>query len=270
MKKKALLKINKLAVDFQRPDNLIRAVDHIDLEVNNSEIVGLVGESGSGKTVTSLAVLNLIAKPGTIKNGSINWQGSDILKMGDNELRKVRGGEIAMIFQDPFGSFNPVYTIGSQIAEVIALHQGLNKKEAREAAIEMLKLVKIPEPHKRIDDYPHQFSGGMCQRAMIAMALSCKPKLLIADEPTTALDVTIQKQILELLLEVKEKFKMSILLITHDLGVIAQVCDRVYVMENGKIVENGAVAKIFKAPGKKYTKNLLQAILMPDPAKKSF
>lgn len=247
------------------PEHLVKAVDGIDLDIFPSEITGLVGESGSGKTVTAFSILKLISTPGKIENGQILWQGKDILQLNGEELRQVRGKQIAMIFQDPFGSFNPVYTVGDQIAEVIQLHQNVSKKEAWQKAVEMLNVVKMPEPQIRANNYPHQFSGGMCQRAMLAMALSCQPKLLIADEPTTALDVTIQAQILDLLLEIKEKFKMSILLITHDLGIVAQICDQVYVMKNGHIVEKGNVFDIFNEPQENYTKDLLKAVPVPDP-----
>lgn len=261
-----LLEIKNLKTHFHMPEHLVKAVDGINMEILPSEIVGLVGESGSGKTVTSYSILNLIQPPGKIEAGEIIWNEKDLLKLNPEELRKVRGKQIAMIFQDPYGSFNPVYTIGNQIAEVIQLHQKVDKQAALQKAIEMLEIVKIPEPQIRVNNYPHQFSGGMCQRAMLAMALSCQPKLLIADEPTTSLDVTIQAQILDLLLEIKEKFKMSILLITHDLGIVAQVCDRVYVMQNGKIVEHGSVFDIYKKPKETYTQNLLKAVPIPDPS----
>ncbi|MBU0580983.1 MAG: ABC transporter ATP-binding protein [Candidatus Margulisbacteria bacterium] len=263
--KKPLLEIKNLCTYFHLSGNLIKAVDGINLDIFPSEITGLVGESGSGKTVTAFSILKLITPPGHIESGEIIWNNENILALSGEKLRQVRGKQIAMIFQDPYGSFNPVFTIGDQIAEIIQLHQNVTKKAAFQKAIEMLEVVKIPDPQKRIRDYPHQFSGGMCQRAMLAMALSCQPKLLIADEPTTALDVTIQAQILDLLLEIKEKFKMSILLITHDLGIVAQVCDRVYVMQNGKIVEEGSTFDIFKNPQQLYTKNLLKAVPIPDP-----
>jgi len=255
-----MLNINNLTVNFYTKSGTVEAVKGINIEIKKDEVVGLVGESGSGKSVTAFSVLNLLDSPGKIETGKILWQDTDLLELEGEDIRNIRGKEIAMIFQDPYGSLNPVYSVGSQIAEVIQLHQGLDKDSARQKAIEMLKTVHIPNAEKRADDYPHQFSGGMCQRVMIAMALSCQPQLIIADEPTTALDVTIQAEILELLNEVKKKFKTSILLITHDLGIVSENCDRVYVMKEGKIVEEGKTATIFKKPKEEYTKRLLKAV----------
>jgi oligopeptide/dipeptide ABC transporter ATP-binding protein len=224
--------------------------------------MGIVGESGSGKSVTAMSILRLIpSPPGKIVDGKIIFDGQDLLKLSEKEIRKIRGNKIAMIFQEPMTSLNPVFTIGSQIMEAILLHQDVTKEEAREKAIEMLRLVGIPAPEKRVDDYPHQFSGGMRQRAMIAMALSCNPSLLIADEPTTALDVTIQAQILDLMLDIKEKVgDASIILITHDLAVVAEVCDKVTVMYCGKVMEQTDVYTLFKNPKHPYTIGLLNSI----------
>ncbi|MBA3654757.1 MAG: ABC transporter ATP-binding protein, partial [Actinobacteria bacterium] len=233
----------------------------VSLDLDRGEVLGIVGESGSGKSVTALSILGLVPNPpGRITGGEILWRDQDLLKLDDDALRKVRGAEIAMIFQDPMTSLNPVYTIGQQIVEMLRLHQGVNKKEARRRAAEVLSLVGIPRAEQRLDDYPHQFSGGMRQRAMIAMAISCDPDLLIADEPTTALDVTVQAQVLEVLQQVQAETKAAIVLITHDLGVVAGMADDVMVMYAGRAVERSAVDNIFYGPGHPYTLGLLESL----------
>ena len=239
----------------------MRAVDGVDLVVEQGRTLGLVGESGCGKTVTSLSVMRLIDAPGRIEPGSkILFDGRDLAEADEDELRDVRGNEISMIFQEPMTSLNPVYTVGDQIAEAVRLHQGVGQRRALDRAVEMLKLVGIPSPEKRVKDYPHQMSGGMRQRVMIAMALCCNPKLLIADEPTTALDVTIQAQILELMKELRDRLRMAIMLITHDLGVVAEMADDVAVMYAGRVVEKGPIELIFRSPQHPYTEALLQSI----------
>ena len=246
---------------------MVRAVDGVDLRIDRGETVGVVGESGCGKTVTARSVLKLIdMPPGRFEAGQILWQGRDLIPLDQDEMNKIRAREIAIIFQEPMTSLNPVYTVGDQIAEVIALHQKLSPKQAMAGAAEMLRLVNIPNPQKRVHDYPHQFSGGMRQRVMIAMALSCQPKLLIADEPTTALDVTIQAQILELMHEMKDKFGMSIMLITHAMGVVAETCQRVTVMYAGKVVEEAPVEALFADPRHPYTQGLIRSIPRIDRA----
>ncbi len=258
---KNLLEINNLKAYFYTEDGVVPAVDDVSLAVKPGEVIGIVGESGCGKSVTSLAVLGLIPDPpGKILAGSsIKFDNQDLLSLKESEMRKIRGNDIAMIFQEPMTSLNPVFTIGYQISEVLTLHQGLKRREAKEQSIDMLKLVGIPRPDQVINEYPHSLSGGMRQRAMIAMALSCKPKLLIADEPTTALDVTIQAQILELMKDLKEKINTSIMLITHDLGVIAEMAEHVVVMYAGKVVEDADVVTIFKNPQHPYTVGLLNS-----------
>ncbi|HYI07199.1 MAG TPA: ABC transporter ATP-binding protein [Reyranella sp.] len=246
---------------------MVRAVDGVDLHIDRGETVGVVGESGCGKTVTARSVLKLIdMPPGRFEAGQILWQGRDLIPLDEDEMNKVRAREIAIIFQEPMTSLNPVYTVGDQIAEVIALHQKLSPKQAMVGAAEMLRLVNIPNPQRRVHDYPHQFSGGMRQRVMIAMALSCQPKLLIADEPTTALDVTIQAQILELMHEMKDKFGMAIMLITHAMGVVAETCQRVTVMYAGKVVEEAPVEALFGDPRHPYTQGLIRSIPRIDRA----
>ncbi|HSS82420.1 MAG TPA: ABC transporter ATP-binding protein [Reyranella sp.] len=249
---------------------MVRAVDGVDLRIDRGETVGVVGESGCGKTVTARSVLKLIdMPPGRFEGGQILWQGRDLIPLDQDEMNKIRAREIAIVFQEPMTSLNPVYTVGDQIAEVIALHQKLNRKQAMDGAAEMLRLVNIPNAQRRVHDYPHQFSGGMRQRVMIAMALSCQPKLLIADEPTTALDVTIQAQILELMQEMKERFGMAILLITHAMGVVAETCQRVTVMYAGKVVEEAPVEALFGNPRHPYTQGLIRSIPRVDrPAEK--
>lgn len=255
-----LLEVRNLSTYFYTEEGVAKAVDGVDFEIGEKEVLGLAGESACGKTVTALSILRLVSPPGKIVRGEVLYKGRDLLKYSADEMRAVRGKEISMVFQEPTTSLNPVFTIGDQIAETLILHQRLKKREARRKAIQLLSLVNIPSPESRIHDYPHNLSGGMKQRVMIAMALSCNPALLIADEPTTALDVTIQAQILELLKELQEKLKMSILLITHNLGIIAQVSDRVAIMYAGKIVEQGTTEKILKDPLHPYTKGLLESI----------
>ena len=261
-----LLEVNDLSVYFDSDDDVIKAVDGISFKIKQGETLAIVGESGSGKSVSAMSLmrLNEIIN-GYIASGSINFSLSnnetvDIVSLKDFRLQKIRGNEISMIFQEPMTSLNPVLTIGKQISESIELHQKLNKEDARKKTVEMLKLVRIPEPEKQYNQYPHHFSGGMRQRVMIAMALSCRPKLLIADEPTTALDVTIQAQILSLIKNLQNQLGMAILFITHDMGVVAEVADRVIVMLNGKIVEEGIPKQIFHSPVKEYTKNLINSV----------
>ena len=261
-----LLDIRGLKTWFKTDDGMVRAVDGVDLHIDRGETLGVVGESGCGKTVTARSVLKLIdMPPGRFEAGQILWQGRDLIPLSMDEMDKIRAKEIAIIFQEPMTSLNPVYTVGDQIAEVIALHQKLSRKQAIAGAAEMLRLVDIPNPERRVHDYPHQFSGGMRQRVMIAMALSCQPKLLIADEPTTALDVTIQAQILELMQEMKERFGMAIMLITHAMGVVAETCQRVTVMYAGNVVEEASVEALFGDPRHPYTRALLDAAPIPDP-----
>ncbi len=257
-----LLEVKNLRTGFKTDDGYFTAVDNISFHLEKGKTLGIVGESGCGKSVTSLSIMRLIATPpGKIESGEIVFEGKDLLKLSEEEMRKIRGNDIAMIFQEPMTSLNPVFTIGNQISEAIALHQkGLTKQEIRQKTIDMLKLVGIPEADKRVDEYPHQLSGGMRQRVMIAMALSCNPKLLIADEPTTALDVTIQAQILDLIRKLQREFNASMILITHDLGVVAETCDDVAVMYAGRIVEYGSVEDIFYRPKHRYTKGLLDSI----------
>ena len=261
MKKEKLLEVKNLKTYFNTENGLAKAVDDINLEIYTGEIFGIVGESGCGKSVTALSIMGLIEyPPGKIVAGEINYEGKNLIKLSESEMRKVRGNEISMIFQEPMTSLNPVYTIGYQISEAILSHKKLNKKEAMEQSVDMLRKVEIPLPEKRVNEYPYQLSGGMKQRAMIAMALSCNPHLLIADEPTTALDVTIQAQILNLISSLKENYNMSVMFITHDLGVIARVSERVAVMYAGKIVEYANVKKLFANPMHPYTWGLMNSI----------
>ena len=270
-----LLHIKDLQISFPLQEGLIKAVEGVSLTLRRGKVLGVVGESGCGKTVTALATMRLIGRPGRIDggqilfnrklaghNGNTQHQVVDLarLKPSGKEMRAIRGADVAMIFQEPMSSFSPLYTIGNQISEVITLHQNVSRAEARERAIEMLRRVGIASPEKRIDEYPHQFSGGMRQRAMIAMALSCRPALLIADEPTTALDVTIQAQILALMRDLQEEFGMAIMFITHNLGVIAQIADEIAIMYLGRVVEQGTVDDIFNNPKHPYTLGLLKAI----------
>jgi peptide/nickel transport system ATP-binding protein len=262
-----LLEIRGLKTDFLTDDGTVHAVDGVDLAVERGETLGLVGESGCGKSVTALSVLKLIPMPpGRIVDGRILWRGRDIVPLGPHDMQKIRSKEIAIVFQEPMTSLNPVYTVGDQIAEVIRLHEGLGKRAALDRTAEMLRLVHIPNPERRIRDYPHQFSGGMRQRVMIAMALACNPALLIADEPTTALDVTIQAQILDLLAEMKSRLGMAVLLITHAMGVVAETAQRVAVMYAGKVVEEAPVGELFAQPRHPYTQGLIRSIPRVDRA----
>jgi len=258
---KELLKVKNLKTYFFTHEGTVKAVDEVSFSVNQGKTLGLVGESGCGKSVTALSIMRLIPNPpGKIVSGEIWFEGKNLLKLDEKEIRKIRGKKISMIFQEPMTSLDPVFTIGHEIVEAIQLHQGLNKDEAKKKAIEALKIVGIPDVEKRINNYPHQLSGGMRQRVMIAMALSCNPTLLIADEPTTALDVTIQAQILRLINDLKDKFGASVMLITHDLGVIAEMCDNVAVMYAGHIVEYTDVYTLFDNPLHPYTKGLSKSI----------
>ena len=261
----ALLEIKGLKTHFFTDAGVLPSVDGISFSVDKGETLGIVGESGCGKSVTAMSILRLIPQPpGKIVSGEIRFNDIDLVDISDSRLRQIRGNEIAMIFQEPMTSLNPVYTVGNQIIEAIMLHQAKEPEEARELAIQMLKEVGIPDPHTRIDEYPHQMSGGMKQRVMIAMALSCNPALLIADEPTTALDVTIQAQILELLNRMQSEREMAIMMITHDLGVVAETCQRVVVMYAGRVAETGTIEDIFERPHHPYTYGLLQSL--PDRA----
>ena len=267
--KTPLLEVRDLSVHFTTDEGVVRAVEHVSFEIFPGKILGIVGESGCGKSVTSLSILRLIPDPpGKIVGGEVLFEGKDLVKFEEKEMEKVRGNDISMIFQEPMTSLNPVFTIGDQIMEAILFHQGVHKAEARRKAIEMLGRVKIPDPGTRIDAYPHQLSGGMRQRAMIAMALSCQPKLLIADEPTTALDVTIQDEILKLLREIQSEMGMAVMLITHDLGVVADMADRVMVMYAGRVVEQGPIASILRQMRHPYTRGLVNSIPSLEERKK--
>jgi len=256
-----LIDVNNLKTYFHTEEGTVKAVDGVSFEIYPGETLGVVGESGCGKSVTSLSIMRLIeSPPGKIEEGEILFNGKDLTKLSQGQMRKIRGNDISMIFQEPMTSLNPVYTVGDQIMEAILIHKNVNKKQAREEAINMLRKVGIPLPEQRVDEYPHQLSGGMRQRIMIAMALSCDPQLLIADEPTTALDVTIQAQILELMNSLKAQFGMAIMMITHDLGVIAEVSDRVAVMYAGKIVEYTDVKTLYADPKHPYTWGLMHSI----------
>ena len=255
-----LLEIKDEKLSFFTPAGEVKALNGVSFSMNEGEVLGIVGESGSGKSVTAYSIMGLTAYPGKLIGGTIYFNGHQIEKMSEKEMRKIRGNEVSIIFQDPMTSLNPVYTIGNQITEVIRLHTGKGKKEAYDRAKELLELVGINEPTKRLKQYPHELSGGMRQRVMIAIALACEPKLLIADEPTTALDVTIQAQILELMQELRQKLGMSIIMITHDLGVVASMCERIAVMYAGHIVEYGTADEIFYEPKHEYTKGLINSI----------
>ena len=256
-----LLQVDDLQVSFKTDDSRVRAVRGVSFEVHPGETIGLVGESGSGKSVTNLALMGLIPKPpGTVDGGRALYDGKDLLALEERQMQSLRGRKIAMIFQDPMTALNPLMTVGQQLTEMTRLHLGLGRREANKRAAEMLELVGISGAHKRLRDYPHQFSGGMRQRVMIAMALSCEPDLLIADEPTTALDVTIQAQILDLLRELQERRGTSIIMITHDLGVVAEICHRVLVMYAGQVVEKADVGALFEAPKHPYTQGLLKSL----------
>ena len=255
-----LLSVKNLSTEFPVKKGIVKAVEDVSFDVDAGEILAIVGESGSGKSVTSLSVMGLLAEPGHVAGGSMEFEGKDLVTLSEREYRELRGNDMAMIFQEPMTSLNPVYRIGNQIVEAIRTHEKVGKKEARERAIDLLRKVGIPSPEKRIDDYPHQMSGGMRQRVMIAMALSCNPKLLIADEPTTALDVTIQAQILDLLRRLRDDTGMAVLLITHDLGVVSETADRVVVMYCGQVVEEAEVRTLFDHPMHPYTLGLLKSI----------
>ncbi len=257
----SLVQVKNLKTHFFTEEGVVKAVDGVDFEIFSGETLGIVGESGCGKSVTALSIMGLVeSPPGEIVEGEINFAGQDLTELSEDEMRKIRGNDIAMIFQEPMTSLNPVYTVGDQISESLILHENLSKEEARDRAIELLKRVGIPLPGQRVDEYPHQLSGGMRQRVMIAMALSCDPKLLIADEPTTALDVTIQAQILELLQDLEKDFGMSIMMITHDLGVIAEISHRIAVMYAGKVMEYTTVENLYNNPSHPYTWGLMRSI----------
>ena len=255
-----LLSVRDLQTQFFTDDGVVNAVDHVSFDLAPREILGVVGESGSGKSVTSLSVLRLVAAPGKISGGQILWKGEDLLKKSERDMREIRGDEIAMIFQEPMTSLNPLFTVGNHIEEALRLHQGLKGHAARERAIAALEEVGIRDAAARYSSYPHQLSGGMRQRVMIAVALSCNPDLLIADEPTTALDVTVQAKILDLMRGLRDEKQMAILLITHNMGIVAEMCDRVVVMHQGKIVEMATVQDIFANPKHPYTRDLLRSI----------
>lgn len=257
---KTLVDIKNEKLSFFTPAGEVKALNDVSITLKEGEVLGIVGESGSGKSVTAYSLMGLTAHPGKLTGGNLMFNGHQIEAMTEKEMSKIRGNEVSIIFQDPMTSLNPVYTIGNQIEEVILLHTDKNRKEARERAKELLELVGINEPQKRLKQYPHELSGGMRQRVMIAIALACEPKLLIADEPTTALDVTIQAQILELMMELKDKLGMAIIMITHDLGVVASMCERIAVMYAGRIVEYGTADDIFYHPKHQYTKGLIRSI----------
>ncbi len=260
-----LLDVEHLQTHFFTRGGVVKSVEDVSFHINEGETLGLVGESGCGKSVTSLSIMRLVeSPPGKIVGGKVLFQGEDIVQMDEDDLYKLRGGKIAMIFQDPMTSLNPLFTVGFQIAEAVKTHLKLDDKAARDRAIQMLDLVRIPEARRRVDHFPHEFSGGMRQRVMIAIALSCNPKLLIADEPTTALDVTIQAQVLDLMKGLSQEFNTATLLITHDLGVVAGTCDRVAVMYAGRIVETAPTSTIFKNPAHPYTQALLNAVPRAD------
>jgi len=254
------LKINGLKTYYYIAEGVVKAVDRVSMKINEEEALGVVGESGCGKSTVAHSILRLIRQPGKIVGGEIVFEGQNLLRKSESEMRTIRGGRIAMVFQNPTSSLNPVFTVGSQIGEAIKLHQNVEKQGIKEKVIDMLGKVGIPSPKERMKDYPHEYSGGMCQRAMMAMALSCNPKLLIADEPTTNLDVTIQAQILDLIRALRKEFSASILLIGHDFGVMSELCDRIVVMYSGKVVESADLATIFKEPQHPYTKALLESI----------
>jgi peptide/nickel transport system ATP-binding protein len=255
-----LLEVNDLKVQFATEDGIVRAVDGVSFELDRGQVLGIVGESGSGKSVTSMTLLGLTRDQNTRFEGEVLYKGRDVLTMNEDELQEVRGNEMSMIFQDPMTSLNPVYTIGAQICEAIRIHERADKPQARKRAVDLLKQVGIPNPESRVDNYPHEFSGGMRQRAMIAMAIACNPDVLIADEPTTALDVTIQAQIIELIDRLKDEFNSAVILITHDLGVVADVADEILVMYAGRVVERASTRDLFYDPQMPYTWGLLGSI----------
>src|SRR5271168_4750060 len=256
----ALLEVQNLQTHFRTPEGINRAVDGVSFHVEEGETLAIVGESGCGKSVTAMSLMRLIPEPPGKIAGSVRFQGRDLLQLSEREMRAIRGNDISMIFQEPMTSLNPVLTVGRQIGETLRIHQGLDKQAAEARAVEMLTLVGIPEPQRRVREYPHQLSGGMRQRVMIAMALACSPQLLIADEPTTALDVTIQAQILDLLAEMKSRFGMAIMLITHAMGVVAETAQRVVVMYAGRVVEEASVERLFAQPMHPYTQGLIRSI----------
>jgi oligopeptide transport system ATP-binding protein len=257
----ALLEVKDLRTEFRTADGTVRAVNGVSYSLEQGETLGIVGESGCGKSVSALSIMRLIPQPpGRIVGGEVIFEGKDLLKLDDDAMRHVRGRKIAMVFQDPMTSLNPVLTINRQISEALTLHMGMNDAKARNRTIELLDLVGIPDPKRRVDDYPHQFSGGMRQRVLIAMALSCNPRLLIADEPTTALDVTIQAQIVELVKRIQREFDIAIIWITHDLGVVARLVDKVVVMYAGKVIEEANVDEVFDNPRHPYTRGLLGSV----------
>jgi oligopeptide/dipeptide ABC transporter ATP-binding protein len=255
-----ILEVKNLRTTFFTESGGVHAVDNVSFDIRRGEALALVGESGCGKSVTAMSIMRLVSPPGRITAGEVRFRGRNLADLSERDMRKVRGNDIAMVFQEPMTSLNPVFKIGWQVAEAIRIHQDVSKKEAWRMAAEMLKLVSIPDPIKRLHDYPHQLSGGMRQRVMIAMALSCDPELLIADEPTTALDVTIQAQIMELLARLQQKLGLAILLITHDLGVVAEFCERVVVMYTGRVVEEAPVRELFANPSHPYTRGLLKSL----------
>ncbi|MEO8510205.1 MAG: ABC transporter ATP-binding protein [Chloroflexota bacterium] len=257
---KPLLDVRGLTTSFATRDGVVRAVTGVDLHVNRGEILGLVGESGCGKSVTSLSLMRLVARPGRIEAGEVIFDGVDLLKLPEKRMREIRGNRVSMIFQQPTSSLNPVYSVGHQIGEVLQLHRNMKKRAARDRSLELLRTVGIPDPKRRLEAYPHELSGGMAQRVMIAMALACEPELLIADEPTTALDVTIQAQILDLMRGLQADTGTAIILITHDLGVVAEMCDRVAVMYAGEIVEQASVHNLFADPQHPYTRGLIGSV----------
>jgi peptide/nickel transport system ATP-binding protein len=257
---KPLLDVRGLRTSFHTRDGVVRAVTGVDLHVNRGEILGLVGESGCGKSVTSLSLMRLIARPGRIEAGEVVFDGTDLLKLPEKRMREIRGNRVSMIFQQPTSSLNPVYSVGHQLGEVLELHRNMKKRAARDRSLELLRMVGIPDPKRRLQAYPHELSGGMAQRVMIAMALACEPELLIADEPTTALDVTIQAQILDLMRVLQRETNTALILITHDLGVVAEMCDRVAVMYAGEIVEQTDVVELFDAPKHPYTQGLIGSV----------
>ncbi|MBM7841246.1 oligopeptide/dipeptide ABC transporter ATP-binding protein [Alkalihalobacillus xiaoxiensis] len=260
MANETILQIKDLRTSFFTKEMEVKAVDGVTFSVEKGKTIGIVGESGSGKSITSLSILNLLSAPGRVKDGEILFKGEDLTKKTNAQMRKIRGNEISMIFQEPMTSLNPTFTVGQQISESFRIHENLSKKQARVRSIDMLKLVGIPSPEKRIDQYPFELSGGMRQRVMIAIALACNPELLIADEPTTALDVTIQAQILELIRDLQNRLGMSVIMITHDLGVVAETCDHVAVMYGGQVVEYAEISNLFNKPNHPYTVGLMKSL----------